>query len=111
MLIVLDKKTNEQSLQKAAEDLDGYVKFVVDIEQKVMTIGGLRHFEGEQLLISQGSKQNDLWGGGFDLQTKELDFDSMINIRPNQNNPSREILDQKVREQIKNIVNKLLLEV
>ncbi len=111
MLIVLDKKTNEQSLQKAAEDLDGYVKFVVDIEQKVMTIGGLRHFEGEQLLISQGSKQSNLWGGGIDLQTRELDFDSMINIRPNQNNPSREILDQKVREQIKNIVNKLLLEV
>lgn len=109
MLILLDKKADAETLQKVAEDLHGYIKFVVDVEKQIMTAGGLRHFEGEQLLISQGSKQNNLWGGGIDQETCEMDFDSMINIRPSQNNPSREVLDQKLREQIKIIVNKLLL--
>lgn len=109
MLVVLDKKADEITLQKVAEDLHGYIKFVVDVEKQIMTAGGLRHFEGEQLLLGQGSKQENLWGGGIDLQTRELDFDSMINIRSNQNNPSREVLDQKLREQIKTLVNKLLI--
>lgn len=30
-----------------------------------------RHFEGEQLLLQQGSLQKNLWGGGLDLETKE----------------------------------------
>ena len=109
MLILLDKKADAEILQKVAEDLYGYIKFVVDVEKQIMTAGGLRHFEGEQLLISRGSSQSNLWGGGIDLQTQEMDFDSMINIRLSQNNPSREVLDLKLREQIKVIVSKLLL--
>ncbi|MBI2008283.1 hypothetical protein HYS82_01365 [Candidatus Amesbacteria bacterium] len=76
-----------------------------------MTAGGLRHFEGEQLLLSQGSRQENLWGGGVDLPTKEIDFESMINIRPAQNNSSRELLDLKIRDQVKQIVSDLLVKV
>ncbi|MBI2329862.1 hypothetical protein HYU94_00525 [Candidatus Daviesbacteria bacterium] len=86
----------------------GYIKFVVDIEKKILTAGGLRHFDGEQLLLQNGSKQANLWGGGLDLETGEIDFDSMINIRPNQGNASREILSQGIRQQVEEVVKDLL---
>jgi len=110
MLLLITSKANRGTLNKTAEDLDGYIKFVVDIDKKIMTAGGLRHFEGEQLLLSQGSRQEDLWGGGVDLQTKEIDFESMINIRPTQSNSSREVLDLKLRDRIKQVVSDLLVK-
>lgn len=108
MLLIIKSRADEETLKSAAEDLDGYIKFVVDLERGILTAGGLRHYEGEQLLLQDGSKQQNLWGGGLDLETGELDFDSMINIKPNQNNPSRETLDQKIRKKMEEIVRKLL---
>lgn len=108
MLILVKEKISEQELNKASKDLDGYVKFVVDLEKGILTAGGLRHVEGEQLLLKMGSKQENLWGGGLDLETGDLDYDSMINIRPAQGNTSREVLDQNVRDKMTEIVNKLL---
>jgi hypothetical protein len=92
-----------------AEDFDGYVKLVVDVEQGKLAGGGKRHFEGEQKLLKEGSKQEDLWGGGLDLETKEIDYNSIINLRPKQNNPSRDILSLEVRNKFDRIVKDLLL--
>ena len=110
MVILLTSPADKTSIQKASEDLGGYVKFVVDLKREVMTIGGLRHLEGEQLLLQDGSHQSDLWGGGVDLESKEIDYESMINIRPPAN-PSRELLDIKLRDQVKDVVNKLFTQV
>lgn len=109
MLILITQRATSDQIKQASQDLNGYVKFVVDVNKNVMTIGGLRHFEGEQLLIANGSRQIDLWGGGVDLESGELDYDSMINIRPGQGNPSREILDINVRAVVKRILKDLLL--
>lgn len=109
MLVLLTARATPDQIKNASDDLDGYIKFVVDLEKEVMTIGGLRHFEGEQLLLQNGSSQKNLWGGGVDLQSKEIDFESMINIRPPQN-PSREVLDTKLRTSIKEIVDKLFVK-
>ena len=109
MLIIITNKVDRATREKAAEDLQGYIKFVVDIQREILTAGGLRHYEGEQQLLQNGSRQENLWGGGLDLTTNELDFDSMINIRPHQNNPSREILDPSTRARVEQIVRRLLL--
>jgi hypothetical protein len=109
MLILIKSKTTQEQLEKSAEDLEGYIKFVVDIENKIMTIGGLRHVEGEQFLLKNGSLQKNLWGGGYDTETGEVDFDSMINIRPAENNPSREVLDQNIRQKMNSMVSKFLI--
>lgn len=108
MLLILKTPADRTKLQKVSEDLKGYIKFVVDVEQEIITAGGQRHFEGEELLIKNGSKQSNLWGGGLDIETGEIDFDSMINIRPNDNNPSREVLSQDLREKIEKIARHLL---
>ena len=71
--------------------------------------GGGGKDEDEKAVLADGSSQKNLWGGGLDLQTKEIDYNSVINLRPNQNNPSRDIMSQDVREKFDNIVKKLLL--
>jgi len=109
MVILLTSPADKTSIQKASEDLGGYVKFVVDLKREVMTIGGLRHLEGEQLLLQDGSHQSDLWGGGVDLESKEIDYESMINIR-SPGNPSREALDPNIRAQMKAVVDKLFVK-
>ena len=109
MLSIIRTKVDSESLKRVAEDLKGYIKVVVDIRRGILSAGGSKHVDGEQLLLKDGSRQEDLWGAGLDLETKEMDFDSMINLRPKQNT-SREILDQKIREQVEQITRSLLKE-
>lgn len=109
MLTIIRGKINSENLKKVAEDLKGYIKVVVDVRRKILSAGGEKHVDGEQLLLKDGSKQEDLWGAGLDLETKEMDFDSMINLRPTQNR-SREILDSNIRKQVETITRALLQE-
>ena len=110
MIIVFKEKATSDEISRVAEDLDGYIKFVVDVEGEILTAGGTRHVDGEQILLKEGSRQADLWGGGLDLETGGIDFDSMINIRPTQNNPSREVLDEGIRKKVEGIVRKILIQ-
>jgi hypothetical protein len=108
MLILITEKAKKEQILQASEDLDGYIKFVVDIDNGNLTIGGDRHFDGEQLLLRNGSLQSNLWGGGYDLKSKMTDYDSIINIRPRDNNPSREVLDMNIRNNINEILKEKL---
>lgn len=107
MLLIIRTKIDSESCKKVAEDLKGYIKVVVDVKRKILSAGGEKHVDGEQLLLKDGSKQEDLWGAGLDVETNEMDFDSMINLRPGQNR-SREILDSNIRKQVETITQALL---
>ena len=109
MLLTINKKATQAEIKKMAEDFDGYLKVVVDIEQEILAGGGKRHFEGEQKLLGEGSSQLDLWGGGVDLETKEIDYNSIINLRPAENNPSRDIMSSEIRQEFDRIVKDLIL--
>jgi hypothetical protein len=98
MVILVEYKATLEQIKLAAEDYFGeYIKIVVDIETGAMAMGGEWHADGEKILLANGSHQANLWGGGLRLSNKQIDFNSLINTRPNLNN-SQEILDQKVRE-------------
>lgn len=109
MLLVIKQKATKAKVKKISEDFPGYIKVVVDIERRILAGGGKRHFEGEQKLLEEGSKQGNLWGGGLDLETGEIDYNSIINLRANQGNPSREILSETIRKEFDKIVKELLL--
>jgi hypothetical protein len=109
MILIIRKKIDSESLKSVAEDLKGYIKLVVDIERKILTAGGQKHVDGESLLLKDGSNQQNLWGAGIDLETNQMDFDSMINLRPKQNT-SREVLDPTIRQQVESITRALLQE-
>lgn len=99
-------------LKQIAESRFGdLVKGVVDIEQKIMAIGGELHADEEARLLAQGSRQQNLWGINLypDKTFPELvEFDSMINIRPSQNNRSQSVEDENIRKVIFEIVNGLI---
>ena len=84
------------------------VKADVDISKSILLVDMEMHADGEAHLLENGSKQSDLWG--INLHPDKfgsdnfIEFDSMINIRPRQNNPSRDVLDEGVRRQIQGIV-------
>ncbi|MBI5728909.1 MAG: hypothetical protein HY983_01525 [Candidatus Magasanikbacteria bacterium] len=87
------------------------VKGVVDIEKKIMAIGGELHADEEALLLAQGSLQQNLWG--INLYPAKpfpemVEFDSMINIRPSQNNRSRSVEDKNIQKVILEIVGSLI---
>jgi hypothetical protein len=87
------------------------VKAVVDLEKKIMSVGAELHADEEALLLEHGSKQENLWGFNiyFD-QPREtwLEYNSMINIRPSQNNTSRDIKNEEIKNKISEIVNQLV---
>jgi len=97
--MILTKTTpfTKVEIQKLREQFDSYIKTVIDLEKKICSAGCDRHVESEKLLLDQGSKQENIWGGGIDLETKTIDCNSFINIRPNQGNTSNEIQDPKLR--------------
>lgn len=88
------------------------VKAVVDVKHGIMAVGGELHSDEEALLLDAGSQQDDLWG--INLYPAEygrpdwVEFDSMINVRPRQGNRSRHVEDRDLRQQIVEIVDRLV---
>lgn len=103
MIITKSEPFTLEEIEQLKEQFEVYIKTVIDISKKICSAGMDRHFEGEELLIKNGSKQSDIWGGGIDLETKEIDFNSFINIRPNDNNTSNEIQSPATRDTYKEL--------
>ena len=106
MLFLLSQPPTSEKFHKACEEFGDYVKFTLDIESEWYTIGGEFHADGEKLLLENGSKQENIWGGGYDLLTNEFDCNSLINTRAQ--NPSQEILNPPTREKFFRLCKKIL---
>ncbi len=108
----VDKKISKNELTLLAHERFGdMVKAVVDIRLGVMVLGGDLHADEEAMLLERGSAQEDLWGINIYVDKpvdENIEFDSMINLRPSQNNRSRDVLDPIIREQIVTVVNNLV---
>lgn len=110
--IVKNSISNEELLNLAKEGFGDLVKAAVDIEQKIMAVGGELHMDEEVLLIEEErSRQENVWGinlypekSGDDF----IEFDSMINLKPAFGNRSRGVDDPDIREEIKAVVMKLV---
>lgn len=109
---IVKEKISTKKLKELAESKFGnLVKAVVDIEREIMAVGGDLHSDEEGLLLEQGSVQKDLWGINIypeNIDDDWIEFDSLINLRPSQDNRTRGIDNPKIREKIKEIVNKLV---
>lgn len=109
---IVERPIAKTKIAELAKDSFGkLVKAVVDVERRIMMIGGELHADAEALLLENGSKQQDLWGINLypDKPFAEwLEFDSMINLRPSQGNLSRGVDDPHIREQIVEIVKALI---
>lgn len=99
-------------IEMTNEEFGDMVKAVVDIEQMIMAVGGELHADEEVLLSEQeNSKRENTWG--INLYPKKsvedwIEFDSMVNIKPNFGNRSRGVENPETREKIKKVVKKLV---
>jgi len=114
MEIILVKNPVKLSVAKeAAEKTYGdMVKAVVDVNKKIIALGGEMHADCEIVLLEDGSNNEDIWG--FNIYpdkngNERLEFTSLINIRPRMNNKSMEIKDESLRQRIVDIVSELII--
>jgi len=111
MKIVSEKISLSELDEMSAKMFGNLVKAVVDTEKGIMAIDAELHADEEALLLENGSEQKNLWGINlYPEMTGDdfIEFDSMINLRPSQNNRSRGVEDEKIQEKIRQIVNKLV---
>jgi Protein of unknown function (DUF5674) len=109
MRIVTDTLLFEDLEKMAAEGFGDLVKGVVDIDRELLAVDAELHSDLEALLLQDGSQQKNLWG--IDLYPELpgdawIEFDTMINVRPSQNNPSRGVESEATRRKIVQIVNR-----
>jgi len=84
------------------------VKAVVDLKKNILVVDAEMHADEEEYLLENGSEQYDLWGINL-YPTKFgtddfIEFDSMINIRPRQQNLSRGVDNPEIRKHINTLV-------
>ena len=111
---VIEKISKEELRQIADRTFGDMVKAVVDIAKEIVMIDAELHADIEQTMLENGSNQKDLWGiniypDGFD-DNGIVEFDSLINIRPWQNNRSRYVNDENIRKKIVEIVKNKITE-
>lgn len=105
--------TKRQLAVIAKSRFGNMIKAVVDTHKRIMVIDADLHADEEALLLQHGSKQEHLWGINLypELHGDDfIEFDSMINVRPGQENMSRGVNSEVVRKQITEIVRELITQ-
>ena len=113
MTILINPISRAELKDYAANTFGDMIKCVADVDKGLLAIDADLHADLERMLLENGSQQTSLWG--FNLYPDEtgedfIEYDSLINIRSWQGNPSRDVLDQEVRGKIANIVDKFITE-
>ncbi|SKB12919.1 conserved hypothetical protein [Planktothrix sp. PCC 11201] len=108
MIYLIEERGTKEQIEEMLETLGSYIKLAVDIERQILTGGGELHADCEAVLLEYGSKQVDIWGADWYPLTQEIGYESLINIRPRQNNRSMEIQDPVIRERVAQIVQRSL---
>ncbi len=73
-------------MQQMLEALGIYIKLAVDIERQILAGGGELHADCEEVLLADGSRQDNIWGADWHPDRQTVSYESMINIRTRVNN-------------------------
>ena len=112
---ILDKPVSKKDLLKKSEVVfdECMIKGVVDVDKGLLAVDAQLHADLEQFFLENDSLQESLWG--INLYPEDdgedfIEFDSMINIRPRQNNRSRSVEDANTRQKITEVVQRWITE-
>lgn len=107
-IVVLQEKATKEDIVRSREEYQDYIKITADLSQGIVAIGGEYHADAEKTLLDKyGSKQKDIWGGGYNFTLKKFEVNAIINVRPSVND-STDILDPAIRAGFLELVNKKL---
>ena len=108
MIHVIGNRASPEQIHDMLAALETYIKLAVDIRRRVVAGDGPMHADCEAALLEDGSVQSDIWGADWIPETKEVRFESLINIRPKRGNRSMTIADPSLRATIETIVRERL---
>ena len=110
MIHLIRTKATPQQITEMLEEHIMVIKTAVDIRRGVLAGGGNKHSDCEEVLLDDGSQQQDIWGANWIPASQEILYESLINIRPGQNNYGMIITDPLISGQIAIIIKSLLEE-
>ena len=111
-IVFVESRLEAAELRRLVErHFEDMVKYVVDVARGVAAVGGELHADEEALLLEHGSRQDDLWGANYYPGRGEdgcIEYTSLINIRPAQDNRGMLIEDEGVRARVREITFALI---
>ena len=107
-ILIIRNRASQEQIREMLERLETYIKVAVDVERNILAGGGEYHADCEEVLLEDGSRQEDIWGADWYPEDRKVEFGALINIRPDQENRSMEIEDPKLRDRIETITRALL---
>ena len=111
ILVTTEPVPRDELARLVALYFEDMVKFVVDVERGVIAVGGELHADAEAFLLENGSRQADVWGGNdYPGRGAEhcLEYTSLINIRPSQENAGMEIESEELIARVRSIAFELV---
>jgi imidazole glycerol phosphate synthase subunit HisF len=108
IVLIRNQATSEQITEMSKAFGETLIKLAVDVEREILAGGGELHADCESALLEDGSQQHNVWGADWYPLDREVGFESLINIRPRQQNLTLEIMDPALRSQVETIVRQLL---
>lgn len=108
-----DRISPEELARLAALHWGDRLVFVADVERGVVAAGGGLPADAVLLLLEDGGRQADLWGGTyFPGQGPErcLQYTSLINVRPSHGNRGMHVQDPELRERMRELIAAVLGE-
>jgi len=111
VIYIIREEVTPEQIKDMLQMLQTYIKLAVDIDREVLAGGGAMHADCESVLLDDGSQQEFIWGADWDPSAQQVTFESLINIRPRQNNPSMEILNLDIQKKVAEVTKRLLGDV
>jgi hypothetical protein len=106
-VLILREPPSAEQLSELLSVFETFIKLAVDVRRAVVAAGGEMHADCEQVLLEDGSQQEDVWGADWLPGDRSVRFEALINLRPRQSNFHMEIQDQQLRLQVEQIVRRI----
>ena len=111
-IIILRDEPTREDIRKSREEHPDYIKITADVDQKVLAISGEYHADAEKVLLEKyGSLQKNIWGGGYNLLSNQIETIAIINMRNQPENRSMDILDPKIRADFISLVSRFFSDI
>lgn len=107
MIYILQAQPTREQTAEMLRQYETMIKIVVDIRRRMLAGGGEMHADCEQILLENGSEQDDLWGANWYPADQRIEFESLINIRPRLGNRSILIQSEELRQKVETITREI----
>ena len=108
MIHLLTDRAKPAQIKDMLDEYGSMIKIAVDIRRNRLAGGGEMHADCEQVLLEDGSEQDDIWGANWYPAEQRIEFVALINIRPMLGNRGMVIQSQVIRNSVETVTRAIL---